>query len=177
MLNETECELIRQRCALSLKPATIRSATGRVVDENQRRAEHCIPDAPELEPALIKVRQAAAKACGLPPENQEPIEYAQYATGGFFGWHIDDSNNKAAWDYMDSTGGRRVWSFIVYLNDDYEGGETEFKNGLRFKGQVGEMLGFQGGQDSLHRCREITRGEKAVLLLWVREGECSMLPS
>jgi hypothetical protein len=66
---------------------------------------------------------------------------------------------------------------LVYLNDDYEGGETEFPRlGLRYKGKTGDALVFwnvsQTGElerDSVHAGLPVTSGQKWLLSKWVRQ--------
>ena len=72
--------------------------------------------------------------------------------------------------------GQRIATVLIYLNDDFEGGETEFpKIGLRHKGRKGDALLFwnvdaAGAPDplSFHAGRPPTRGEKWVISQWIR---------
>ena len=73
---------------------------------------------------------------------------------------------------------RRVLTALVYLNDDYEGGETLFvKTGLRVKGRPGDTLLFRNiGRDgnfdplSEHAGLPVTRGTKYLASRWIREA-------
>ena len=73
--------------------------------------------------------------------------------------------------------GSRMASLIVYLADDFDGGETEFPLlGLKLKPPVGSALlfynygpgwgGEQCNRDTLHRSNPVTRGTKVVLQRW-----------
>lgn len=72
--------------------------------------------------------------------------------------------------------GQRVATFLIYLNDDYEGGATEFpKVNLRFKGRKGDALFFLNVNDngapdynSIHAGLPPTRGEKWLFSQWIR---------
>jgi hypothetical protein len=72
--------------------------------------------------------------------------------------------------------GERVITFLVYLNDDYEGGETEFPRlGLRHRGARREGLLFAnalrtGEPDKrmVHAGRPPTRGEKWIVSQFIR---------
>jgi len=65
---------------------------------------------------------------------------------------------------------------LVYLNDDYEGGETVFlRTGLRFKGKKGDALLFRnalpdGRADEMaqHAGLPVTVGEKIIASRWIR---------
>ncbi len=73
--------------------------------------------------------------------------------------------------------GQRVATFLLYLNDDYQGGETDFpKLGFRHKGRKGDALLFwsvasSGDPDTrtLHAGRPPASGEKWVFSQWLRQ--------
>jgi hypothetical protein len=63
--------------------------------------------------------------------------------------------------------GQRVLTFLVYLNDDYDGGETDFPGlGIAHKGRRGQGLFFVNALDdnepdlrTVHTGRAPTKGE------------------
>jgi prolyl 4-hydroxylase len=65
---------------------------------------------------------------------------------------------------------------LVYLSDDYEGGETRFeRTGLAYRGRAGDALLFRnadaGGRPdpmSLHYGRPVARGVKYLASRWIR---------
>lgn len=73
--------------------------------------------------------------------------------------------------------GQRVATFLVYLNDDYEGGETEFpKLGWRYKGRKGDALLFwnvdtkgEADPNTHHAGLPTTKGEKWLFSQWLRQ--------
>ena len=72
--------------------------------------------------------------------------------------------------------GDRLATFLMWLNDDYEGGELEFvKVGFSYKGRAGDGLFFasmrEGKPDSksLHAANPVTRGEKFILSQWIHD--------
>jgi hypothetical protein len=73
--------------------------------------------------------------------------------------------------------GQRVASFLIYLNDGFDGGETEFPRlGLRFKGRKGDALLFwntdasgQPDRMTLHAGLAPTRGCKWLLSQFLRD--------
>jgi prolyl 4-hydroxylase len=90
------------------------------------------------------------------------------------------------YDFLDEThpghvkeiaqGGQRVLTFLLSLNDDYEGGETQFPHlGKRYRGRKGNALFFwnvepDGSPDKrlLHAGLAPTSGEKWMLSQWIR---------
>jgi hypothetical protein len=67
-------------------------------------------------------------------------------------------------------------TFLVYLNEEYEGGETDFpKLGIRHKGRRGQGLYFvnaytdmQPDRRMLHAGRAPRRGEKWLVSQFIR---------
>jgi hypothetical protein len=72
--------------------------------------------------------------------------------------------------------GQRVLTFLVYLNDDYHGGRTDFVElGMTHKGRRGEGLFFVNALENnepdlrtLHAGRPPTRGEKWIVSQFIR---------
>ena len=73
--------------------------------------------------------------------------------------------------------GQRIGTFLLYLNGDFEGGETEFpRAGISNRGDTGDALFFtnvtrDGRPDplTLHAGLPPTRGEKWILSQWIRD--------
>ena len=115
---------------------------------------------------------------GLPPQAMEPVTVLHYAPGERFLPHYDfldpDARGMAA---EIARSGQRVATFLLYLNDDYDGGETAFPRlGLSHRGGAGEGLYFSNlGRDrqpdrrTLHAGLAPTGGEKWVLSQWIRD--------
>ncbi len=72
--------------------------------------------------------------------------------------------------------GQRVVTFLVYLNDDFDGAQTAFLDlKWRYRGAKGDAILFRnvdgtGAPDptTLHAGRAPTRGEKWLLSQWIR---------
>ena len=74
--------------------------------------------------------------------------------------------------------GGRKYTVLIYLNDDYEGGETHFKIlDTKIKGNTGDIVFFknmlkdsqQSDPNSIHSGTPIKSGEKWLLNLWIRD--------
>jgi prolyl 4-hydroxylase len=65
---------------------------------------------------------------------------------------------------------------IVWLNQDYDGGETMFmKTGTKLRGRTGDALLFRNAladgardPDAAHAGLPVTRGEKLIASRWIR---------
>ena len=80
-------------------------------------------------------------------------------------------------DFVASAEVRRLWTALIYLNDDYEGGGTAFPHiGLEVRGHTGDVLLFgnaapDGGPEPLseHAGLPVTSGAKYLATRWIRE--------
>jgi hypothetical protein len=78
---------------------------------------------------------------------------------GYHTWHCETG------DRASST---RILSFILYLNDVEEGGETEFLYyPRRVKPTTGKLILFPGGFTHTHRGNPPLMGDKYILTGWV----------
>lgn len=123
-------------------------------------------------------RARIASAIGQPLRYQEPANVLHYAVGQSYEPHYDflDPDN-ANFAPVISKQGQRVATALVYLNDGFDGGETNFVELKRkIRGRPGELLTFKnvkpdGSVDpqTLHEGTAPTRGEKWLLSVWVRD--------
>jgi prolyl 4-hydroxylase len=71
---------------------------------------------------------------------------------------------------------QRVLTFLIYLNEDYEGGETSFPAlGLNVRGRLGDGLLFRNAtpdgrpdERALHASLPVTNGVKHLASRWIR---------
>jgi len=125
--------------------------------------------------ALLQAR--IAKCLAMPFRHLEPISVLHYAEGEEITEHFDFVDPEIP-NYQQeiATKGQRVVTFLVYLNDDYEGGETEFPElSISHKGRRGEALFFvnahpDGSADTrmLHAGRPPTNGDKWIVSQFTR---------
>lgn len=87
---------------------------------------------------------------------------SKYIEGDDFYWH-DDGTKK----FEDNVIWTRNISSITYLNDDYEGGETEFSCGLIVKPEVGKTVVFPSNWCYPHQGRKIIKGIKYLYVLHI----------
>jgi hypothetical protein len=84
------------------------------------------------------------------------------AGGGFHNWHYEKCESMMSFD-SDRT---LVW--MVYLNDDFEGGETEFiYYQKRIIPKKGTVLIFPPGYTHTHRGGMVINREKYILTGWI----------
>jgi prolyl 4-hydroxylase len=124
------------------------------------------------------LRQRIAATAGLAFGSLESPQILHYAVGQEFKPHVDFLDPNVPGYARDiEKRGQRAATFLIYLNDDYEGGETEFPLlGIRHKARKGEGLLFWNLDEThrpdsrmLHAGLPPARGEKWVLSQWLRD--------
>jgi prolyl 4-hydroxylase len=144
--------------------APIISATGTRVDERTRNNDRQIWDDVSLAeklwsrasiyvPEIVENRRAV----GL----NERFRLYRYEPGQRFTWHAD-------MPFRRGTGEISLLTFMVYLNQGYEGGATRFE-AAKVVGQIGTALFFEHGL--IHEGAEVTKGVKYVLRSDVMFGQ------
>jgi hypothetical protein len=132
----------------------------------------------ELDLPMLLIRARIANTLGVPTAFLERFNIFRYKTGQRFSWHMD---------YLDPTTpqfaqdlarrGQRAATFLVYLNEGFEGGETNFVTIRRsLKGKLGDAVFFhnvdaKGNPDRLtaHEGAAPTAGEKWLLSQFIRD--------
>jgi prolyl 4-hydroxylase len=123
------------------------------------------------------MRERVARAVGVAPEFCEVAKVLHYEPGQTFHRHADFLETKRpSLQEEVRQRGQRVATFLLYLNDDYSGGETDFPDiGYRYKGRTGDALLFlnvdeAGAPDysTTHAGLPPAAGEKWLLSQWVR---------
>jgi len=94
------------------------------------------------------------------------INYQVLTTGQGLGYHTD---NRGAYEGTMKNAG---YSVLVYLTDDYTGGEILFyddsqgNNSTSYHPKAGTMIYFRGDEDHPHSVNEVLSGERANLILF-----------
>lgn len=125
------------------------------------------------------LRARIAEASNLPPPVLESPQIMRYSVGEEFRPHHDFLDPALAGHGPQlARFGQRIATFLIYLNDDFEGGETVFpKTGFRYRGRRGDALLFANVDAAtrapdplaLHAGLPPTRGEKWIFSQWIRD--------
>jgi len=80
-----------------------------------------------------------------------PISIAKYSTGKQMGPHVDSYGDERS----------PVLSVVLYLNDDYDGGDLYFPNqNISIKPSAGSLVAFPSIEPYYHQSNIVTRGIK-----------------
>jgi len=143
-------------------------ATGKGVIDAIRDAD--TSSFPPLAEDLVvqQINACIAAASGTKATWGEPLTILRYRPGQQYRPH-HDANGAVP-------GALREWTVLIWLNDDYAGGETDFPEvGVRVKGAVGDLLLFHnvtanGLPDPrmIHAGLPVTSGVKWMASRWIR---------
>jgi prolyl 4-hydroxylase len=120
------------------------------------------------DPATHAINRRLAALTGTKVEQGEALQILRYRPGQQYHPHVDWLGEENA----------RILTALIYLNDDYQGGETAFvKTGLKVRGRKGDTLVFssidaEGRFEPLseHAGLPVTRGTKYLASRWIRAG-------
>jgi len=131
----------------------------------------------EMDIVLALIRARIAAATGLGTTGFENTQILHYAVGQRFAPHYDflDASAPKVAETI-AQGGQREATFLIYLNDDFDGAETSFlKLDWRYRGGKGDAILFWNTDQNaiadtatLHAGLAPTRGEKWLLSQWIR---------
>ena len=131
----------------------------------------------DLDLVVLLVRARIAATIGFPVSAFEPTQVLHYEAGQRFARHYDYLDPGLPGHAADiAQRGQRAITFLIYLNEDFDAGETHFPLvDLRRRCAPGGALYFgnvdtTGAPDlrTLHEGAAPTRGEKWLLSQWIR---------
>ncbi len=186
LLTPAACSWLIERARGKLRRARVYDPSAGADIENENRtntiAEFNLAEA-DMVHVVLQMRMAAA--CGIPLAQMEAPAVLHYDVAEQIGNHYDFIDPKVP-NYADEIAkrGERVVTFLVYLNDGYEGGETDFPTcGFRHRGASGEGLFFvnalpSGAPDTrmLHAGCPPSRGEKWIVSQFIRNRRSLPVP-
>jgi prolyl 4-hydroxylase len=180
-LSEAECDHLIEQSKPQLKRSTV--VNDEAVDSGKvhfaRTSKGMFFPPVTTDPVIREIEDRIALFTMIPRENGEAIQVLHYEVGGEYLPHHD---------YFDKTtvggsasynrGGQRVASFIMYLHNTEDGGETIFpRASIKVTPKKGNAVLFydctlDGKEDplSLHGGAPVTKGEKWIATKWMRVG-------
>ena len=161
-----------------VRAQTIDPKTGRAhYEETARTNSTSAFEVAAMDMILVMIRSRIARLTQMPILGFEDSQVLHYAPGEEFKPHFDFLDTREPGHAAAvAAGGQRVLTFLIYLNEGFEGGDTAFPRlGWSYKGRAGDALFFysatpDGAPDprTLHAGTAPTRGEKFIFSQWVR---------
>ena len=169
-LNDMQLELINEQInKIEFNPSNV---VGDVTSDARTSVSSSLP---YNTPATKHLKTLTAKTFAVNERQCEPsIHIAKYSKDQQYRPHHDSccdasdecKNFKKVW-------GDRIATLLVYLNDDFSGGVTEFPHlGISFQPKKGMAVAWRSASCphwALHAGKPVTEGSKTILTIWVRE--------
>ena len=170
LLSAVECRYLIDLAEPILRPSVVVDPTsGRDIPHPIRTSSAAGFPFTDENPALHALNRRLAAASGTDVRAGEPLQVLHYAPGEQYHEHSDALPGVAP-------NQQRVLTFLVYLNEDYEGGETAFPAlGIKVRGRTGDGLLFRnaaadGTPDprAIHAGLPVAAGVKHLASRWIR---------
>jgi prolyl 4-hydroxylase len=178
-LTHDECNHIIALASNRLIDSKVYSSKEDVLNTNARISKQAwLKD--EDDPVIAAISKKVSIMSGIPIENQEELQIVSYPTGGFFNPHYDPCDgDREECSRMNGPMGPRVWTYLIYLNDGFDGGETVFpkieKSVIPKKGKcvIFKSTTPDGAIliESFHGGNPVVSGNKWICNKWVRAGK------
>jgi prolyl 4-hydroxylase len=131
----------------------------------------------DTDPIISSVNQKMYTELGIEAPYSEPTQGQIYEVGQEFRHHQDAFGKEAYHNHCLSSG-QRTWTFMIYLNDVEEGGETDFptlqKTFTPVKGTAVVWKNSNGtgteNPAALHAGLPVRKGRKVIITKWFREN-------
>jgi prolyl 4-hydroxylase len=169
LLTAAECAYLAEAAEPMLQPSVVvDSASGRQVRDPVRTSDGTGFTWPLETLPVHALNRRIAAASGTAPEQGEPLQILRYRPGDQYRTHFDA---------IPGFTNQRTHTVLVWLNDAYEGGGTEFPSpGLSLRFPAGDAILFRNvGEDgrrdpaAAHAGLPVTAGEKLIASRWIRE--------
>lgn len=172
LFSPEECAYIQQVAEPSLEPAMVYSPTGEGIRDPHRDSDNMVI-APMVEDLIVQtINRSIAGASKTEYCWGEPLHVLRYRPGQQYRPHHDAHA-------FGPVRQRRLATALFYLNDGYQGGETDFpKLGITVRGAMGDLLIFHNltasGQPEprmVHAGLPVTSGEKWLATRWIQGSD------
>lgn len=177
LLTRDECYYVLLRGLPMLRPARVFARDGSLAIDPMRSNDAAKLGLLEADVVVQSIDLRVARLLGQPAENGEGFALLRYERGQQYLPHCDWIDPSPATSRADlERWGQRIATCVVYLNDTFAGGATEFPRlGLSFRGGIGDALSWENVQPggdvdpmTLHAGRPPTAGVKFLLSKWMR---------
>ena len=169
LLTSEECRYLIASAEPRFQPSVIVDpASGQLRPHPVRTSDNAFFPWIDESPAIHAINRRLAAASRTEVHSGEPLQVLRYRPGQEYRPHHDA---------LPHTDNQRILTMLVYLNDQFDGGETLFlSTGLKVKGGVGDALLFRnadadGRPDPMaqHAGLPVTAGEKLLASRWIHE--------
>lgn len=144
-----------------------------VYNETRTSSTCNLPNSDEI---VFRIKKKISAYLGIELNKGEDIQGQLYEPGQYFHPHHDYFDGNTYINHCLASG-NRTDTFMVFLNEDLEGGYTNFPHhNLSIKPATGKavtwnsMIGEEYQGTSLHEGQTVTKGKKYIITSWWRES-------
>lgn len=106
------------------------------------------------------------------PHTINPWLISKYNSSEYYDFHIDEGcDSPQLWNITENgkikNVSKRTLSVVLYLNNDFEGGETCFAWGTKYKPSPGTAIVFPSSWPFVHSGSPVVSGTKYVAVAWI----------
>jgi prolyl 4-hydroxylase len=175
-MSKAECAYLIEAAEPMLQPSVVADpATGRMVAHPVRTSDAAMFGVHSEDLVVNALNRRIAALSGTRLDQGEPLQVLRYRPGAEYKPHLDA---------LPAESNQRILTVLVYLSDDYQGGETHFPGtGLSFRGRSGDALLFRNaGADgradplALHAGLPVVSGTKYLASRWIRADRFTYPP-
>ena len=171
LFTPAECKYLAVLAAPWLEKAMVTVEGAEMPFEGVRDADSSAISHLTEDLVVQRINRCIAAATETRPEWGEPLNVLRYKQGQQFRPHHDGRGS--------GEGPMRIMTALIWLNEQFEGGETEFPRlNIRVRGGVGDMLVFRnvhddGSQDDrlIHAGLPVSNGVKWMASRWIRAAD------
>ena len=182
IFSDEECQQIIDISLLKLVNSGV--GTENIITK-ERTSQQAWLDRTELS-CLKRASEQIAKLVGIPVENQEKWQVIRYKQNQHYNYHFDACNEETGKhdyetciaDNYNRGWGHRLYTFLIYLNNVDEGGETHFPLlNKKFKPKKNCAILWNNLTDdqskshpySKHAGMPVIKGTKWAINVWIRQ--------
>jgi len=177
-LSISECEKLIKEISSELRPSTIASAGKH--DDSYRTSSTC--DLGNIDNKFLNdIDRRICNFIGISPGYGETLQGQHYLIDQEFKSHTDYFEKTQLLEH-DGGRGQRTYTFMIYLNDVLEGGETEFPqlnkifSPAQGKALIWNNLNEDGSpnENTMHQAHPVKKGNKTIITKWFRQTSLSI---
>lgn len=175
-LTKEECDYFIKFIDSNNQRSAVSGGSEKASTVTEARTSHT-SNLPSNDEKVQYLKKKIATYLGQPIEKGEDLQGQVYSPGQYFRPHTDYFDGS---DYNQHclASGNRTYTFMIYLNEDMVGGETNFpKLDMSIKPKTGKAVIWEDMKDgilqpeSLHEGSEVKEGKKYIITSWWRENE------
>tara|TARA_B100001059_G_scaffold232840_1_gene271510 strand:+ start:95 stop:760 length:666 start_codon:yes stop_codon:yes gene_type:complete len=176
LITDEQCSEIISIATPLIKPSTIIGEGGKNIPDKVYRTSHntFLPRSYDI---VQNIYDKLSKIIGIDSDHFEQLQVVRYEPGQQYKAHWDACWEEGKCNEFMKQGGQRYATFLLYLNDDFTGGETEFPHrNIKIKPVKGKAALFFNLEkdnktkldDSFHAGLPPVTGVKWMCNIWVR---------